>query len=184
MRCPRSRQSRPCGIWTKRSTPSLTGSRSIRRSRRSTVASRPSTRAFAFAWDGSTLTLARLPEPLPIRWSRPRPLWGGKPSTITLSRDPSGRYFVSFLVDEDIAPLPDVSNTVGIDLGLEDVVTLSTGRKRATRASSGRERRSWRGPSAGTRRSKRRSGIERRPGARWRASMPASPTGAVIFSTS
>jgi putative transposase len=28
----------------------------------------------AFTWDGSTLTLGRMPEPLPIRWSRPRPL--------------------------------------------------------------------------------------------------------------
>jgi putative transposase len=32
-------------------------------------------------------------------------------------------------VTEDIAPLPSVSNSVGIDLGLEDVVTLSTGEK-------------------------------------------------------
>ena len=30
---------------------------------------------------------------------------------------------------EDIAPLSCVSNTVGVDLGLEDVVTLSTGEK-------------------------------------------------------
>ena len=30
---------------------------------------------------------------------------------------------------EDIAPLPSASNTVGVDLGLEDVVTLSTGEK-------------------------------------------------------
>ena len=27
----------------------------------------------AFTWDGSALTLARMPEPLPIRWSRPCP---------------------------------------------------------------------------------------------------------------
>ena len=52
-----------------------------------------------------------------------------KPTTITISRDPAGRYFVSFLVREDIAPLPNTSNTVGINLGLEDVVTLSTGEK-------------------------------------------------------
>ena len=32
-------------------------------------------------------------------------------------------------MEEDIAPLPSVPNTVGIDLGLEDVVTLSTGEK-------------------------------------------------------
>ncbi len=67
-------------------------------------------------------------EPLPIRWSRPLPK-GARPTTITVSRDPAGRYFVSFLVEEDLAPLPSSSNTVGIDLGLEDVVTLSTGKK-------------------------------------------------------
>ena len=67
-------------------------------------------------------------EPLPIRWSRPLPK-DARPTTITLSRDPAGRYFVSFLVEEDLAPLPSSSNTVGIDLGLEDVVTLSTGEK-------------------------------------------------------
>ncbi len=67
-------------------------------------------------------------EALPIRWSRPLPK-DAKPTTITVSRDPAGRYFVSFLVTEDIAPLPNVSTAVGIDLGLEDVVTLSTGEK-------------------------------------------------------
>jgi putative transposase len=82
----------------------------------------------AFSWDGSALTLARMLEPLPIRWSRPLPQ-DARPTTITVSRDPAGRYFVSFLVVEDIAPLPCASNTVGVDLGLEDVVTLSTGEK-------------------------------------------------------
>jgi putative transposase len=82
----------------------------------------------AFTWDGSSLRLAYLQEALPICWSRPLPR-DAKPTTITVSCDPSGRYFVSFLVTEDIAPLPISPNTVGIDLGLEDVVTLSTGEK-------------------------------------------------------
>ena len=51
----------------------------------------------AFSWDGSALMLARMTEPLPIRWSRPLPK-DAKPTTITVSRDPAGRYFVSFLV--------------------------------------------------------------------------------------
>ena len=82
----------------------------------------------AFTWDGKQLTLARMPEPLPIRWSRPLPE-GAHPTTITVSRDPAGRYFVSFLVEEEIQPLPVSQETVGIDLGLLDVVTLSTGEK-------------------------------------------------------
>ena len=92
----------------------------------------------AFTWDGSALTLARMPEALPIRWSRPLPQ-DAKPTTITVSRDPSGRYFVSFLVQEDIAPLPSSPNTVGIDLGLEDVVTLSTGEKTGNERFFGQE---------------------------------------------
>src|SRR5262249_19020838 len=82
----------------------------------------------AYSWDGNTLRLAYLQEALPICWSRPLPR-DARPTTITVSRDPAGRYFVSFLVEEDIAPLPLSPQTVGIDLGLEDVVTLSTGEK-------------------------------------------------------
>jgi putative transposase len=82
----------------------------------------------AFKWDGKDLLLAKMREPLNLRWSRPLPK-DAKPTTITVSRDPSGRYFVSFLVEENIQPLPVSPQTVGIDLGLHDVVTLSTGEK-------------------------------------------------------
>jgi putative transposase len=82
----------------------------------------------AFTWDGKHLTLAKMAEPLPVRWSRPLPE-GAHPTTITLSRDAAGRYFVSFLVEEEIHVLPVSPQTAGIDLGLSDVVTLSTGEK-------------------------------------------------------
>ena len=82
----------------------------------------------AFEWDGKTLVLAKMSEPLPICWSRPLPT-EVKPSTITVTKDTAGRYFVSFLVEEDIQPLDMTQQTVGIDLGLHDVVTLSTGEK-------------------------------------------------------
>ncbi|HEX6777604.1 MAG TPA: RNA-guided endonuclease TnpB family protein [Ktedonobacterales bacterium] len=82
----------------------------------------------AFKWDGKDLVLAKMSEPLPIRWSRPLPK-EAKPTTITVSKDTAGRYFVSFLMEEDIAPLPVSPKSVGIDLGLHDVVTLSTGEK-------------------------------------------------------
>jgi putative transposase len=82
----------------------------------------------AFKWDGTSLTLAKMDTPLAIRWSRPLPK-DAKPSTITISRDSAGRYFASFLVEEDIAPLPVSPKTVGVDLGVHDVVTLSTGEK-------------------------------------------------------
>ncbi len=82
----------------------------------------------AFAWDGTQVTLAKMSDPLPIIWSRPLPK-DAQPTTITVSKDPAGRYFISILVEEDIHPLPVSPKTVGMDLGLHDVVTLSTGEK-------------------------------------------------------
>jgi putative transposase len=80
----------------------------------------------AFTWDGTHLTLAKMEEPLAIRWSRPLPT-GCKPTTVTVTKDAANRYFVSFLVEEEIAPLPVVNKTVGLDLGLTSMVVLSTG---------------------------------------------------------
>ena len=63
-----------------------------------------------------------------IHWSRPLPD-GATPTTVTLSRDTAGRYFVSILLEEEIAPLPVTTGRVGIDLGLHDVVVLDSGEK-------------------------------------------------------
>jgi len=82
----------------------------------------------AFKWDGKDVLLAKMAEPLPIRWSRPLPK-DARPTTITVTKDTAGRYFVSFLVEEDFKPLDVTPQTVGIDLGLHDTVTLSTGEK-------------------------------------------------------
>jgi putative transposase len=84
----------------------------------------------AFRYDTATgvLTLAKMDEPLAIRWSRPLPD-GAMPTTVTVSRDTAGRYFVSLLVEEEIAPLPAIESQVGIDLGLHDVVVLDNGEK-------------------------------------------------------
>ncbi len=85
----------------------------------------------AFRWDAESqsLTLAKMDIPLPIRWSRPLPS-GATPSTVTVTRDTAGRYFVSILVEEEIAPLPPAeASAVGLDLGLHDAVVLNTGEK-------------------------------------------------------
>jgi putative transposase len=84
----------------------------------------------AFTWDGSTrsLTLAKMDEPLAIVWSRPMPK-DARPSTVTVTRDAAGRSFVSILIEEDIRPKPVTPKMVGLDLGLHDAVTLSTGEK-------------------------------------------------------
>ena len=80
----------------------------------------------AFKWDGTYLTLAKMAQPLAIHWSRPLPN-GAKPSTVTVTKDAAGRYFVSILVEEEIAPLPVVSKHVGLDLGLKSMVVTSDG---------------------------------------------------------
>jgi putative transposase len=84
----------------------------------------------AFRWNAEqrALTLAKMDSPLHIHWSRPLPA-GATPTTLTLSRDTAERYFVSFLLEEEIAPLPATTGQVGIDLGLHDMVVLDNGEK-------------------------------------------------------
>ena len=65
-------------------------------------------------------------EPLGVVWSRPLPE-GAKPTTVTVTKDTAGRYFVSILVEEDIKPLAVVNKHVGLDLGLKSMVILLTG---------------------------------------------------------
>jgi putative transposase len=49
---------------------------------------------------------------------------------VTVSRDPSGRWFVSLLVDDPtVQPLPIVDRAVGVDAGITSLVALSTGEK-------------------------------------------------------
>lgn len=80
----------------------------------------------AFTLKDSTLTLAKQTEPLPVVWSRPLPE-NAKPSSVTISKDKAGRYFVSILVEEDIQPLKPVEQHIGVDVGLKSFVVLSTG---------------------------------------------------------
>ncbi|WP_432179376.1 RNA-guided endonuclease InsQ/TnpB family protein [Streptomyces sp. NBC_00063] len=82
-----------------------------------------------FRFRGGKLTLAKMTEPLDIVWSRPLPE-GAVPSTVTVSQDPAGRWFVSLLVEDPaIRALPAASMAVGIDVGLTHLLTLSTGEK-------------------------------------------------------
>ncbi|MFD4977081.1 RNA-guided endonuclease InsQ/TnpB family protein [Streptomyces sp. NPDC058424] len=75
------------------------------------------------------LTLAKMDRPLDIVWSRPLPE-GASPSTVTVSQDSAGRWFVSMLCeDPGVRPLPAVDAAVGIDVGLDHLLTLSSGEK-------------------------------------------------------
>ncbi|MGW8881098.1 RNA-guided endonuclease InsQ/TnpB family protein [Streptomyces mirabilis] len=102
----------------------------------------------AFRFRDGKLTLAKMTEPLAVVWSRPLP-GGAKPSTVTVSQDSAGRWFVSLLCeDPSVKPLPARGNAVGIDAGLEHLLILSTGEKitnprheRRDRAALAREQR-------------------------------------------
>ena len=81
----------------------------------------------AFRMKHGRVHLAKMSAPLAIRWSRPLPS-GVLPSSVTVSLDPAGRWHVSILCDDpSIRPLNRVKVAVGIDLGLNSLVTLSTG---------------------------------------------------------
>lgn len=47
----------------------------------------------------------------------------------TIRRNPSGKYFVSILVETEVQPLEKTHSTIGIDLGITDFAILSDGRK-------------------------------------------------------
>jgi putative transposase len=83
----------------------------------------------AFRFRNGELRLAKMSEPLRIVWSRPLPE-GTKPSTVTVSQDSAGRWFVSLLCeDPSVKPLPATGQAIGVDVGLNHLLTLSTGEK-------------------------------------------------------
>ncbi|WP_405723864.1 transposase [Streptomyces sp. NBC_01537] len=82
----------------------------------------------AFRYRDGRVTLAKMREPLNVVWSRPLPE-GAQPSTVTVSQDAAGRWFVSLLCDDTITPAPATAQAVGIDAGITCLVTLSTGEK-------------------------------------------------------
>ncbi len=61
-----------------------------------------------------------------VVWSRELP---SLPSSVTIIKDAANRYFASFVVEVDPAILPDNGQSVGVDLGITDFATLSTGEK-------------------------------------------------------
>ena len=83
----------------------------------------------AFKYRDGKVWLAKCKEPLNIVWSRYLPE-GCSPSTITVKLDPSGRWFVSLLIDDyTIETLPPTSKQVGIDAGVSSLISTSDGEK-------------------------------------------------------
>lgn len=72
--------------------------------------------------------LAKTKTPLDVHWSRPIPE-DAAPKQCTVRLTASGKWFISFLCDVEIEKLPPVDKSVGVDMGITALVTLSTGEK-------------------------------------------------------
>lgn len=81
----------------------------------------------AFKWNSinKCLTVSGIGK-LNVKWSRD---FKSYPTTVTITKSPSGKYFVSLVLDEDIKPLPKTGETIGIDLGINNLASLSDGTK-------------------------------------------------------
>ncbi len=84
-----------------------------------------------FRYRGGALTLAKTHEPLRFVWSWPTVDPATiSPTTVTVSREPCGRWYVSFVVETaDLAPLPVTSTAIGVDLGINVFATSSDGER-------------------------------------------------------
>jgi putative transposase len=76
-----------------------------------------------FALHGSRLYVAKAGD-IKVRWSRPLP---SEPSSVTVIREADGRYYASFMVERQAAPLPHCDREVGVDVGLGQLVVTSDG---------------------------------------------------------
>jgi putative transposase len=76
-----------------------------------------------FRLRGQRLYVAKVGE-IAIRWSRPLP---SAPSSVTVIREPDGRYYASFVVERPAAPLPACGREVGVDMGLNRLAVTSDG---------------------------------------------------------
>lgn len=81
----------------------------------------------AFRIKNGHVYLAKMKDPLDIRWSRECDLSTCK--TMTVSRDKAGRYFISILCESVVETLSKNKKTVGIDWGVSTAITTSDGYK-------------------------------------------------------
>lgn len=70
----------------------------------------------------------KLPKLRLVKYAKSREI-EGRILTATIRRKPSGKYLVSILCKVAIKPFKQVEQTVGVDLGIKDFATLSTGEK-------------------------------------------------------
>jgi putative transposase len=76
-----------------------------------------------FGLRGQRLYVAKVGQ-IGVRWSRPLP---SPPSSVTVIREPDGRYYASFVVEREPTPLPTCEHEVGVDVGLDRLAVTSDG---------------------------------------------------------
>jgi len=79
--------------------------------------------ASGFKYKNGILSVAQLGK-IDVRWSK---TFSSSPTTVTITKSPAGRYYVTLVLDEVVKPLPKTNASVGIDLGINRLATLSTG---------------------------------------------------------
>jgi putative transposase len=85
----------------------------------------------AFTLRDGVLKLAKTNAPLKFMWSWPDiDIAAFSPAMVVASREPDGRWYVTFSVDaDDLEPLPEAGRSVGVDLGVKDFAVTSDGEK-------------------------------------------------------
>jgi putative transposase len=85
----------------------------------------------AFTMRGGVLRIAKTSGPLRFVWSWPDvEVAGLNPTMVVVSREPDGRWYVTFAVDAGApAPLPPTGRAVGVDLGVADFAVTSDGQR-------------------------------------------------------
>jgi putative transposase len=76
-----------------------------------------------FALHGGRLYVAKVGD-IRVEWPRSLP---SAPSSVTVIREPDGRYYASFVVERPATPLPACDREVGLDLGLITLAVTSDG---------------------------------------------------------
>jgi putative transposase len=85
----------------------------------------------AFSFRSGVLKLAKTAAPLRYVWSWPDiDVTVLSPSTVIVSREPDGRWYLTFTIDSD-APerLPEAGRAVGVDLGVKEFAVTSDGER-------------------------------------------------------
>jgi putative transposase len=76
-----------------------------------------------FVLHGERLYIAKIGD-IRVRWSRPL---SSEPSSVTVIKDPDGRYYASFVVEREASPLSACGREIGVDVGLDRLAVTSDG---------------------------------------------------------